>query len=209
MVWFTERAGNRIGKFVPATGALTEYEVPTSGAQPSGIDTSGDFVFFSEPPANKLGRLQISQGQILEFAPPTPLGHPQDVAAASYQSCWFTEMEGDRITAFRWGTVQDFHPIPVTTANSEPYGIAVEGTEAIWFTERAANRVGRYTGELPPREYVLPTPGSLPTDLAVEGDGCAWYTAPGANQIGRLCLPFPVQSYLPLVFKDLSPSSER
>jgi streptogramin lyase len=211
-VWFTERAGNRIGKYVPATGDLVEYDVPTSGALPSGVDTTGDFVFFSEPAVNRLGRLWISREELRDFAPyppSPPLGRPEDVAVITHDSLWFTEMDGDKITAYNWGTVQAFHPIPVETANSEPYGIAVEGIKAVWFTERAANRVGRYVGELPPREYLLPTPGSLPTDLVVDGDGCAWYTAPGANQIGRLCLPFPFQTYLPLVLKSQSQVFER
>jgi streptogramin lyase len=126
------------------------------------------------------------------------------VAFITTDSVWFTEMESAKITARSWGSNQSWHPVLVRSANSEPYGIAVEGTEAVWFTERAANRVGRYVGELPPREYLLPTPDSLPTDIAVAGEGCAWYTAPGANQIGRLCLPFPFQSYLPLVLKGQS-----
>jgi virginiamycin B lyase len=203
-IWFTERSGNRIGKYVPATGALTEYSVPTGGALPSGIDTRGDYVFFTEPATNKWGRVWISQEAIEDFDPSQPISRPQDVAFITAESVWFTEMEGDKITAYSWGTYQAWHPVPVRTSDSEPYGIAVEGGGTVWFTERAANRIGRYVGEPPPREYLLPTQGSLPTDIVVEGEGCAWYTAPGANQIGRLCLPFPFRSYLPLVRKGQS-----
>jgi virginiamycin B lyase len=83
---------------------------------------------------------------------------------------------------------------------SEPYGIAMEGNAAVWFTERAGNRLGRFSGSIPPREVPLPTPGSLPTDIIVDGAGCAWYAAPGSNRIGRLCLVLH-NLYLPAVMR--------
>jgi streptogramin lyase len=209
MVWFTERAGDRLGQLDPATGNVIEYPL-TAGAQPGGIAAYGDYVWFAETGINKLGRFKISTGEIREFAsfpPNPPLVGPQDVAVISPGNPWLTEMEGNKITLFYWSTLQNFYPIAVHTPDSEPYGIAVEGSEAVWFTERAANKLGRYgrysvSGLL--FEYPLPTPGSLPTDVAVDSAGCAWYAAPGANRIGRLCRPENSLTYLPLTFRGLT-----
>ena len=96
------------------------------------------------------------------------------------------------------------------TPNSEPFGIALEGNVAVWFTERAADKLGRFSGPLPPEEYWLPSPNSQPTGVVVDSDGCAWYTAPGVNRIGRLCLPVRYSVHLPLVRRDhLSLGAER
>jgi virginiamycin B lyase len=204
VVWFTERAGNRIGKFIPASGHLIEFTVPTTGAQPSGIALYGSDVWFTETAANKLGLLWMSTGQIVELAAflDPPLSSPQDVAVVvigGVSNPWISEMDGDKITLFYRSTTGGWNRVLVPTAGSEPFGIAVEGDTAVWFTERDANKLGRYTGPIPPSEYPLPTPNSLPTDIVVDDGGCAWYTAPGANRIGRLCLPLGI--YLPLALK--------
>jgi virginiamycin B lyase len=86
------------------------------------------------------------------------------------------------------------------TADSQPYGIAlVPDGRTIWFTERAGNRLGRYTYITQIVEFPLPTPASSPTGIAIDSAGCAWYTAPAANQIGRFC---SITSFLPLVVKN-------
>ena len=92
--------------------------------------------------------------------------------------------------------------LPFVTPDSEPYGITLQGSDVVWFTERAGNRVGRYqvsTDRL--IEYALPTPGSQPTDIAVDGAGCAWYTASAADRLGRLCPSAMGATYLPLVLR--------
>ena len=109
---------------------------------------------------------------------------------------------GNQIALFRSTTIQDFTEIPVHTADSEPYGIAMEADVAVWFTERDANKLGRYDGSLPPHEYWLPVPDSRPTDIVVDVEGCAWYTAPGTNRIGRFCVPPDRFIYLPLVTRQ-------
>lgn len=209
VIWFTERAGNKIGKFLPATGELTEYDLETPAAQPSGIAAHGNDLWFAETTGNKLGWLDMTDGEMREFAssPPfPPLRGPQDLAVMNSGVPWFTEVDGNNITFFYRSTLQYFYAIPIHTSASEPYGIATEGAAAVWFTERVANKLGRFTGWAPPAEYSLPTPNSLPTDIVVDSDGCAWYTAPGANRIGRLCL---VRTYLPVIFKDSSADFER
>ena len=56
-VWFTEAAGNRIGRLDPS-GNLGEISVPTVGAGPAGIAVADDgTVWFSELKGNAIGRL--------------------------------------------------------------------------------------------------------------------------------------------------------
>lgn len=212
VVWFTEKIGSRIGKFVPATDAITEVTLPTPGAQPSGIDVQGTYVWFTETAANQLGLLRITESpNVTEIPIPTPNSSPQDVVIAPGGHPWLTEGQGNKIALFIIGTSKRFTEIPVFTVDSEPYGIAMEVdsgvARAVWFTERDADKLGRFTGEHSfPREYPLPTPNSRPTDIVVDGEGCAWYTAPDANRIGRFCPPY---TFLPLILRGESPVQDR
>jgi streptogramin lyase len=201
-VWFTEKAGNKIGRLVPATGLITEYSLPTSNAEPSGIAVSSGEVWFTEAAANKLGRLKIVTGLIEETVLPTSGSVPQDIVSTSAGQPWLTEMQGNKIAGYKVATHSQFFEVPVHTAHSEPYGIAMEGNVAVWFTERAANKLGRYDARGLVFEYGLPTPNSSPTGIVVDGNACAWYTAPGANRIGRLCPPLNRFVYLPVVTRN-------
>jgi virginiamycin B lyase len=197
-VWFTERAGNKIGRLLIATGAITEFPLGTPGAEPAGIAASGNYVWVAQPGADKVAKLKVSTGQIEEVTRPAG-STPQDVALSPTDKPWFTAMGSDQLFLIDPSTLGLGLDIDVPTPNSEPYGIALEGNVALWFTERSAGKLGRWSGPIPPAEYDLPVAGSWPTDVAVDGNGCAWYTAPGANRIGRLCPPFRHHIYLPVI----------
>lgn len=198
-VWFTERLGNKIGKLDPTTGKFIEYDLATAGAEPAGIDTQGIYIWFTMTAANKVGRLRASDGRIIEFAPPTPNSVPQEVALNPRGKPWFTLAQADRLLFIDIETHGLYTEFPVPTASSEPFGLTIDGDVALWFTERAGNRLGRFPSTGSMRDYLLPTANSTPTDIAVDGAGCAWYAAPGSNRIGRFCAP-PLQGlYLPLV----------
>lgn len=206
-VWFTERAGNKIGGLDPASGVITEHLLKSTNPRPSGLSAAaisypwGDlwYLWFAQPGANLLGFMRLDDNFIGEVAPPTLNSALQDVAWDGLFP-WITERATNKLAAYYFGTALGWREIPVSTPDSEPYGITLQGSDVVWFTERAGNRLGRYqvsTGVLV--EYGLPTPGGQPTDVAVDADGCAWYAAAGANRIGRLCPWALDQTYLPLV----------
>ena len=70
-LWFTERAGTKIGRITTA-GVITEFPVPTAASQPIGIAAgSDDALWFTEETGNKIGRITTA-GVITEFQVPTP-----------------------------------------------------------------------------------------------------------------------------------------
>ncbi len=206
-VWFTERAGNNIGRLDSTTGTLVEYPLNVAGSRPSGLSASSVsfsgvtlwYLWFAEPGSNLLGRMRLGDPKVYDLAPRTAYSAPQDVVWEG-GTPWITELAANKIATFGFGTTSLWTEVAVTTPDSEPYGITLQGSDLVWFTERAGNRLGRYrvsTGALV--EYSLPTPGSQPTDIAVDSAGCAWYAAPGANRIGRLCPTSLAPIYLPVV----------
>jgi virginiamycin B lyase len=58
-LWFTEQAGNKIGRITPA-GAITEFSIPTPGAAPLFITAGPDgALWFVESNVNKIGRITL------------------------------------------------------------------------------------------------------------------------------------------------------
>ena len=56
-LWFTEDAGNNIGRITPA-GEITEFPLPTPGSGPAGITVGPDGnLWFTEQIGNKIGRI--------------------------------------------------------------------------------------------------------------------------------------------------------
>jgi virginiamycin B lyase len=196
-IWFTERAGGKIGKLVPSQGAVTAEYPLAAGSVPTGIAVYGHYVWFTDAAGDKIARLDSTTGNILERTRPAGSA-PQDLVVTSVGVPWFTEMEANRIVQFDPSTLSWGLEVEVATPNSKPFGITMEGSVAVWFTEWGGNKLGRFSGRIPPREFSLPSPNSLPTDIVVDGTGCAWYTAPGANRIGQFC-PIYEYVYMPLV----------
>jgi virginiamycin B lyase len=93
-LWFTEFAGNKIGRITTA-GVVTNEFGPT-GAGPSAVATGPDgALWFTESDANKIGRITTG-GSIIEFPVPTGASQPNEIAAGP-GGLWFTEASGNKI----------------------------------------------------------------------------------------------------------------
>jgi streptogramin lyase len=92
-LWFTMQSSNKIGALDPATGALSLYQVPTTGSQPLNITTGPDGnLWFTENQANRIGRITTT-GVFTEVHVPTPLQFPNDIVAGPDHKVWFTEAQ--------------------------------------------------------------------------------------------------------------------
>lgn len=86
------------------------------------------------------------------------------------------------------GAITEF---PIPTASSQPFGIVAGPDNAIWFTEKNSNKIGRIptTATLAnPQitEFTVPTAGAGPISIAAGSDGALWFAEYNANQIGRI-----------------------
>lgn len=88
----------------------------------------------------------------------------------------------------------------IPTPNSQPHDLQVDPDGIAWFTEIAANKIGRF--DLNTEEFIertLPTPGGNPHGIAVGPDNAMWFTEQGGNKIGRIdrttlaITEFPIQ----------------
>jgi len=88
------------------------------------------------------------------------------------------------------GPAASLTEFPLPTGSSGPWAIAPGPDNALWFTESAANQVGRITPEGVITEYPLPEAGDLGqgivNNITAGPDGNLWFVEAGANRIGRI-----------------------
>jgi virginiamycin B lyase len=80
------------------------------------------------------------------------------------------------------GTITEFS-LPVFTG---PWGIAAGPDTNLWFTEAAANGIGRITPAGVITEYPIPTAGSRSWGITAGPDGNLWFTEFLGNNIARI-----------------------
>lgn len=68
-VWFTERAGNKIGRYGPMD-QMHEYALPTPGSQPTDIVLDGaGCAWYAAPGTNRIGRLCFKEADYFAYLP--------------------------------------------------------------------------------------------------------------------------------------------
>lgn len=85
---------------------------------------------------------------------------------------------------------------PIPTALSGPEGITAGPDGNLWFTEAAANKIGRITPDGSITEFPIPTAASRPRKITAGPDGNLWFTESSGNKIGRITTaPPPAVSF--------------
>lgn len=197
-IWFTEYAGNRIGRVKDRyPDPLREFAIPTPNAGPLGIAvgpgaTQNNYdMWFTEFLANKIGRID-DNGQITEYAIPTPGSGPTAIVQPFFgdePGVFFTESNANKIGKITASGVVTEYVIP--TPDSRPTQIYA-GLDGIWFSEESGGKLGRLSPDGQIREFPL-APGSRPGGLAISfyrPDGqstliSVWYVDATNNHMGR------------------------
>lgn len=210
-LWFTEVAGNKVGRMTPA-GVVTEFPVATSASRPTGIAAGPDGnLWFTEAAGNKIGRI-ATDGTITEFAVPTPNSSPNAITSGPDGGLWFTEAnynEGNRVgrIAPDTGVVQEFcirqcgaTPQP-RDAGLRPAGITTGPDGRLWFAlqnpdpgatgpnpygDAGTPIVGAIATDGTVSEYPLTTADARPKSIVPGPDGNLWVTEFLASKIARV-----------------------
>jgi streptogramin lyase len=173
-LWFTEYAGNMIGRITTTTEAITEFPLPTANSGPLNITTGPDGnLWFTEQASNQIGRLTTT-GTLTEFVLPTAESYPNGITTGADGTLWFTEELGNqigRITAT--GSITEFR---IPTASSNPTAITASAGGDLWFTEEFPNQIGRITTAGSIIEYRIPQAAFQLGDITTGPDGNLWFT---------------------------------
>ncbi len=74
------------------------------------------------------------------------------------------------------------------TTNAGLTSIALGPDGAMWFTERAANKIGRIAPDGTITEYPVPSADAGPADIVAGPDGAMWFTEHNGGRIGRIAV---------------------
>jgi virginiamycin B lyase len=160
---FTESNSHRVSSMT-TSGTYSPGAALPAGGDPSGITTSGAYVWFTDAGNNQIGRIDPTVGSVNLFIP-TGAG-PSAITTGPDGALWFTETVANKIGRMTIGnspTLTNEFAIP--TANSQPGEIAVGQDNALWFTEFAANKIGRIATAPP---FVAPPPPPPVTPAATK-----------------------------------------
>jgi streptogramin lyase len=164
-----------------AAPSITEFPLPTAGAQPNGIVAGPDGnLWFAEQAADQIGRMDLA-GNVTEF-PLAPGSEPTAITVGPDGNLWFTEFSRDRIGRITIaGVIKEFRVPP----GSKPLSIAAGTDGNIWFTETGANRVARMTTMGTEQSaFNIPLPQQQPRIIIPGPDGNMWFTEPPSAQGG-------------------------
>jgi len=204
-IWFTTIGESRsvIGNIVPSTGRITKYYLTNQSdlwdlvCGPKDLEygtSNSSFVWFVQRAGNKIGRLNPRTGESAAWAVPTPGSTPLGIAIQRYRdnsvlnnTLFFTEYDGNRIGALRLiGTQWTFKEFIIPTPNSRPVDIAVDNEGYVWFTESAADRIGRLNSTDGTFTEYLVLEGSRPWGITADSRGFIWFTMSEARKIAKL-----------------------
>lgn len=182
-VWFTEWAGNRIGRITPA-GVVAEYSLPPPAIDQSGSVKSGPQQIITGPdgtlwfiettPANRVSKIS-STGVITQvYGPGT--WQPYGIAVGPDGNVWTTLYQGDLISVIGPQRLADY-PLPGFGGRSSqrlfPNGITAGPDGNLWFTTGSGG-IGKMTVTGALTTYGSP---ARPIYPIVSGpDGNLWFT---------------------------------
>lgn len=176
--------GTQVTRAPSRSGApvITEFRVPTSGAEPLGIAAGPDGnLWFTEEQGGNIAKI-TPEGAITEYPVPDCFATcgPLGITAGPDGDLWFVLSFGDG--AIGWITTQgaisddDIFGVPTGLSGAEYITPGPDGN--LWFTEDSAGNIGKITLEGSITEYPIPggSRDNGPLDIVTGPDGDLWFT---------------------------------
>jgi len=185
-LWYTGQMANVLGRLDPASGKFTEFHLKTEHSGPHGLQEDKDGnIWYTGNTGSLIGKLDPKTGTVTEY--PTPeRGDPHTLIFDKDGILWFTMQNLNRIGRLdpKTGEMKLLTP---PTANSRPYGMALNSKNVVFFVEFGTNQVGSVDPKtLEFREYKLPAAAARPRRIAITSDDIVWYSDYSRGYLGRL-----------------------
>jgi streptogramin lyase len=142
-IWFTESAGNAIGRFDPFRNEVQEFSLPTPDAKPRSITSGPDgALWFTEHGAGKVGRIAAREPfAVTEFAVPSTVSRPWGIAPGPDGNVWFTDAGADAVGRIDLAVARD--RIQASEESARAAGVHAKTTVL-----QATGTAGRTDGQL-------------------------------------------------------------
>src|SRR5258708_15781845 len=143
-LWFTEQMANKLGRLDPVTGTFKEYPLKLEDSGPHGLvaDRDGN-IWFTGNFKSYIGKLDPKTGAVTEYKIPDPKGEdPHTAVFDSHGLLWFRLQTSNMLGRLDPGAGK-IHLKHVPTADSHPYGIAINSKGIPTFCEFATNKIAK------------------------------------------------------------------
>ncbi len=101
VVWFSERQGNKIGRFDPKTEAFKEFALPGPEASPYAIGVARDrSVWYSSHEQDTMNRLDPATGEVTEFPYPHAEISMREFFVDSKGRMWYASSANNKVGYF-------------------------------------------------------------------------------------------------------------
>jgi virginiamycin B lyase len=151
-IWFTVQQGNFVGKVTVATGEIRLIEVPTPDARPYGIIVDAENrPWFVEFGTNKLASIDREAFTIEEHRLPRSGARPRRIGVTSDGAIWYVDYAQGYLGRFTPSTRTFKEWRAPGGSGADPYGMAVDHRDRIWFVETGPNP-NRFVGFNPATE---------------------------------------------------------
>jgi virginiamycin B lyase len=152
-----------------------------NGAFPAAVALGADGNFWIADYRNGIVRMDPS-GKTVLFTLPALSGEPATIVRGYGNDLWFA---GGYPWVGRITTAGTMTLLPLSY-RSNSVGIARGRSGSIWFTDPAANQIGRVSPNGTISEFPIPTPNSEVDGIALGPDGDMWFTETRVSKIGRI-----------------------
>jgi streptogramin lyase len=189
----SKTAPGKIEEFNPTSHTWTAtYNLPSGYGQALflAFDGSGN-LWFPMFHTNMLGEMLSSNHSFQQWPLPTPSSGPWDLVFDHNGKIWISEHFVNKIAEFDPLSSQFINEVSTPAANSDPYGITVDSSNDIWFTENNSSvaLIGEYTAGGQLQEYKIENTSNsnlTPHLITIDPSGNAWWSEGFNGAIGKL-----------------------
>jgi len=197
-VWFTESDSSKVACFLPDSGTITEWPVPTPDWL-VGIHAAQDTTWYTNP-GGLLGRLVPAVNEFSEWIVPGTgfwgVGWP-GLDRDQEGNIWVARRRDEHFLArvkLESGNQAKFDmwTLPYELADG-PCDLLVDRDGKVWYSVMSVDSGGEdgKIGRLDPgsgalTEWTLPLRGALPYYLELDGGGNCWFVEYDSNQVGMV-----------------------
>ena len=178
-IYFTESSGNKIGRLVPSTNTITEWNIPTDNSGPKDlVFDSVSSVYFIESKANKIGRFDVTNAKFYEYKINTPdpttisskMGFRGIIFDNSINQLYY--LLNDSLTIGKLdistNTTTDWKIVFEDNSNNNEILSLTSVYGDLFFIKNSSNKIGRLVPSTNTiTEWNIPTDNSGPKDISI------------------------------------------
>lgn len=184
-IWWVGQWADILGQIDPASGAMTEYDLPP-GAKPHSVEIGPDgSVWYTGNKNGTMGRFDPATGEITEFPMPDPEARdPHTHVFDAEGILWFSLQQSNMIGRLDPAT-GEIRLVTAPTPRSRPYGVKIAANGDVWVACNGANCLLKVDpGSMEVTEIKLPEQGTTVRRLDIAPDGRIWWVNSGLGRLG-------------------------